>query len=54
MPKTAITMPTVRKIFCQKSLIRSSTVALITALSKDSETSRTPRIMQRTTADQLP
>ena len=54
MPNTAMTMPTVRKIFCQKSLIRSSTVALITALSKESDTSRMPRIMQSTTADQLP
>ena len=54
MPKTAMTMPTVRKIFCQKSLIRSRTVALMTALSKDSDTSRTPRIRHRTTASQLP
>ena len=47
MPKTAMTMPMVRNIFCQKSLIRSSTVALTTALSNDSEISRMPRITQR-------
>src|SRR6476660_397993 len=46
-------MPTVRNIFCQNSLIRSRMVALMTALSKDSETSRTPRMAQRITADQL-
>ncbi len=44
MPNTAIATPTVRKIFCQNGLIRTRTVALTTALSKDSETSRTARI----------
>ena len=44
MPNTAMATPTVRKIFCQNGLIRTSTVALTTALSKDSETSRTARI----------
>ena len=47
IPNTAITMPMVRKIRCQKALIRSSTVALTTALSNDSEISRMPRIAQR-------
>ena len=40
IPNTAIATPTVRKIFCQNGDIRTSTVALTTALSKDSETSR--------------
>ena len=48
MPNTAISTPTVRKSFCQNALIRSSTVALTTALSKDSEISRIPRMAQRT------
>src|SRR5690348_17271254 len=44
IPKTAISTPTVRKIFCQKGLIRLSTDALTTALSNDNEISRTDRI----------
>ena len=44
MPKTAISMPTVRKIFCQKAFIFFRMPALTTALSKDSEISRTARI----------
>jgi hypothetical protein len=48
MPNTAISTPTVRKIRCQNGSIRSNTVALTTALSKDSEISRMPRIAQRT------
>ena len=47
MPKTAISTPTVRKIFCQKAFIFSRILALTTALSKDSETSRTARIATR-------
>ena len=47
MPNTAIRMPTVRKIRCQNAFIRSSTVALTTALSNESEISRMPRIAQR-------
>lgn len=43
MPKTAISTPIVRKMVCQKALIRFRIPALITALSKDSETSRTAR-----------
>ena len=54
MPKTAIRMPTVRNIFCQKSFIRSRIVALTTALSNDSETSRMPRIRHRKNAAQPP
>ncbi len=41
MPKTAMRMPMVRKIFFQNSLIRFSTLAFTTALSKESETSST-------------
>ncbi len=44
MPKTAIRMPIVRKIFCQKAFIFFRIPALTTALSKDSEISRTDRI----------
>jgi len=44
MPKTAMTMPTVRKILIQNSDIRFRTLALTTALSKDNETSSTIRI----------
>ena len=40
MPKTAISTPTVRKIFCQKAFIFFRMPALTTALSKDSEISR--------------
>jgi hypothetical protein len=54
MPNTAMTMPMVRKIFCQKSLMRSSTVALMTALSNESDTSRIPRITHRIRACQPP
>ncbi|SLH92978.1 Uncharacterised protein [Mycobacteroides abscessus subsp. abscessus] len=50
MPNTAMRMPMVRKIFCQNSLIRRRTVALMTALSNDNETSRMPRIAQRNSA----
>ena len=39
MPKTAMTMPQVRNRRCQTSSISSSTEALTTALSNDSETS---------------
>jgi hypothetical protein len=35
-------MPAVRNNFCQKSFQLRSTVALTTALSKESETSSTP------------
>ena len=52
MPNTAMATPTVRKIFCQNAFIRTSTVALTTALSKDNETSRTARIA--TTARPVP
>ena len=44
MPKTAISTPTVRKIFCQKAFILLRMPALTTALSNDSEISRTARI----------
>src|SRR6266567_4369396 len=44
MPKTAIRMPTVRKIRCQYGFIFCRTVALTTALSKDSDTSRMARM----------
>ncbi len=44
IPKTAISTPTVRKIFCQKALIFFRIPALTTALSKDSEISRMARI----------
>ena len=44
IPKTATTMPIVRKICCHFSLIRSSTLAFTTALSKDRVISRMPRI----------
>lgn len=44
MPKTAIRMPMVRKIFCQKAFIFFRIPALTTALSKDSEISRMARI----------
>ena len=44
----------VKKIFCQNSLIRSSTVALMTALSNDSDTSRMPRIAHSASAVQPP
>ena len=37
MQKTAIKMPTVRKIRCQYGFIFCSTVAFTTALSKDSD-----------------
>ena len=47
IPNTAIATPTVRKIRCQNGLIRTSTVALTTALSNDSDTSRTARIAVR-------
>ena len=47
MPKTAMRMPTVRNIFCQKAFIRSRIVALTTALSKESEISRTTRMATR-------
>ena len=47
MPNTAMATPTVRKIFCQNGLIRTRTVALTTALSKDSEISRMARIAVR-------
>ena len=43
MPKTAMRMPTVRNSFCQTGCIRLRTLALTTALSNESETSRTPR-----------
>ena len=39
-PNTAISMPQVRKRFCQTSLMSFSTAALTTALSNDSEISR--------------
>src|SRR5689334_21823092 len=48
MPNTAMSTPMVRKMRCQNGLIRSSTVALTTALSNDSEISRMPRMAQRT------
>ena len=48
MPNTAMSTPTVRKMRCQNGSIRSSTVALTTALSNDSEISRMPRMAQRT------
>ena len=54
MPNTAIRMPMVRKILCQNASIRSSTVALTTALSKDSEISRMPRMAQRMRASTPP
>ncbi len=44
MPKTAMRMPTVRKILTQNSDIRFRTLALTTALSKESDTSSTIRI----------
>ena len=44
MPNTAISTPTVRKIFCQKALSLRRIPALMTALSKDREISRTARI----------
>ena len=44
MPKTAMSTPTVRKIFCQKAFIFCRIPALTTALSKESEISRTDRI----------
>ncbi|KPC76262.1 hypothetical protein ADL35_22160 [Streptomyces sp. NRRL WC-3753] len=44
IPNTAITIPMVRKIFCQKAFIFFRIPALITALSNDSEISRTERI----------
>lgn len=50
MPKTAISTPMVKKIFCQNALIRRSTVALMTALSKESDTSRMPRMSVRNRA----
>ncbi len=50
MPKTATTMPTVRNSLCQKGDIRSRTRALTTALSKESDTSRTTRIAVKSSA----
>ncbi|SKY01413.1 Uncharacterised protein [Mycobacteroides abscessus subsp. abscessus] len=50
MPKTAISTPMVKKIFCQNALMRRSTVALMTALSKESDTSRMPRMSVRNRA----
>ncbi len=44
IPKTAMRMPMVRKIFCQKAFIFFRIPALITALSKESEISRIDRI----------
>ncbi len=44
MPKTAMRMPTVRKIFCQNAFIFRRIPALMTALSNESEISRTERI----------
>ena len=40
IPKTAIRMPTVRKIVCQNFDIRRRIVALMTALSNENEISR--------------
>ncbi len=40
----------VRNIFCQNALIRSRILALTTALSKESEISRTIRMATRTSA----
>ena len=42
MPNTAITMPQVRNRPCHTGSIWVSTAALTTALSNDSDTSRTP------------
>ncbi len=50
MPKTAMTMPTVRNIFCQNGFIRSRMRALTTALSKLRLISSTPRIAVMMTA----
>ena len=47
IPKTAMTMPTVRNIFCQNGFIRRRIVALTTALSNDSEISSTARMPTR-------
>jgi hypothetical protein len=47
-------MPIVRKIFCQNWLMRSSTVALTTALSNESDTSRIPSTAQRMSASHPP
>ena len=44
MPKTAMRMPMVRKIFCQKAFILRRMPALMTALSNESEISRMERI----------
>src|SRR5680860_1757505 len=46
IPNTAIAMPMVRKIVCQKWLIRTRILALTTALSNDSETSRMIRMVR--------
>lgn len=54
MPKTAMSTPTVRKIFCQKAFIFFRIPALTTALSKDSEISRTARIATTPKASQPP
>ncbi len=52
MPKTAMSTPTVRKIFCQNAFSLRRMPALMTALSNESEISRTDRIA--TIASPLP
>ncbi len=54
MPNTAMRMPTVRKIFCQKAFIFFRIPALTTALSKDSEISMIERIATMPKAVHLP
>src|SRR6478609_7426880 len=54
MPKTAMTMPQVRKRRCQTSSMSLSTVALTTALSNDSEISSTDSTITIHTSDRVP
>ena len=50
IPKTAITMPRVRNLFCRRGDMFWSTVALMTALSKESDVSNIPKIRMMNTA----
>lgn len=50
IPKTAIKIPTVRKMRCHNGSIRPSILALTTALSKDRLISRIPKIATVTRA----
>ena len=54
IPKTAMAMPQVRKRWRQSGVMSRSTEALTTALSKESETSRTDRTATMKTVLRMP